>query len=88
VSRRVALTNIAAAALLAGADPALSPLDRDVLAAIASWPHIHDLDECIRAGDITLNNLCRTLPGLPRPHVFAAVARLEDAHYLPQGAIR
>lgn len=88
MSGRKLATNIAAANLLAHADPALSDLDRQVLAAVAGWPHIHDLDECIRAGDITLDGLCRTLPTLPRPHVFAAVARLEDYHYLPRGAIR
>jgi hypothetical protein len=84
---RKAVTDIAAARLLAQADPSLSDCDRMVLNVIAGWPHIHDLDECLRAGDVTLDGLCGTVR-LPRPYVFAAVARLEDAGYLPMGAIR
>ncbi len=80
-------TDIACANLLCAVDAALSANDRDVLATIAAWPHIDDLDECIRAGDITLDRLCARL-SLPRPYVFYSVARLEDLGYLPKGAIR
>lgn len=65
----------------------LSPNDVHVLNLIASLPHRVDLDDCIRAGDFTLDDLCRRTR-MPRPHVFAAVARLEDFGLLPMGAIR
>jgi len=79
--------NIAFAAIVGPLDPRLSAIDLHVLHLIASLPHSRDLDDCIRAGDFTLDDLCRKTR-LPRPHVFAAVARLEDFGLLPKGAIR
>ncbi len=85
---RVAVTDIAAAVLLAEADPHVAGFVRDVLHAIGRLPHAVDLDECLRAGDFTLNQLCERLPRVPRPWVFYSVALLEDRNYLPKGAIR
>lgn len=84
---RKEVTDIAAARLLGQADPQLSGMDRLVLDVVAGWPHIFDLDECLRRGDITLDGLCGGIR-LPRQYVFASVARLEDFGYLPMGAIR
>lgn len=75
-------------AIVAHSDSRLSYDDRVVLEAVARWRHIVDINEVVRAGDITLDELCRRLRKLPRPVVFASVARLEDHGYLPQGAIR
>jgi hypothetical protein len=62
--------------LVAPLDARLSDVDRAVLSTVVSR-RIATLDE-----------LCRRCPNLPRPYVFAAVARLEDLGYLPTGAIR
>lgn len=78
---------IAFAAIVGPLDIRLSPNDRHVLNLIAAWPHRHDLDECIRAGDITLDGLCRRTR-LPKPHVFFSVARLEQLGLIPTSAIR
>ncbi|MER7331778.1 MULTISPECIES: hypothetical protein [unclassified Micromonospora] len=78
---------IAFAAIVGPLDVRMSPNDEHVLNLIAAWPHIHDLDECIRAGDITLDGLCRRTR-LAKPHVFMSVARLEEFGLIPAGAIR
>lgn len=87
MTRKLA-TDIAAAALLAEADPAMYGYGLDVLRAIAAWPHSYDLDECIRAGDITLDGLCARNPHIESWWVFYSVAMLEHRGYLPRGAIR
>jgi hypothetical protein len=69
-------------------DDRLTAHERAVMAAVGAFPHIVSLDEVIRAGDLSLDELCRRLPRTPRPYVFYAVARLEDLGYLPKGAIR
>jgi hypothetical protein len=64
--------------LLAGKDPTVSPLGRDVLRVLAEEP-----------GPWTLDRLADRISGPGgRPFVFAAVARLEDAGWLPWGWIR
>lgn len=85
---RKTATDIAAAALLAQNDPHVDGVPVRVLRTISCWPHIHDLDECIRAGDLTLDSVARMMPGVPRPMVFYSVALLEDRGYLPHGTIR
>lgn len=68
--------------LLAEADPTLSRWEKDVLGALARW------DE--QRPPPTLDSLAETLSirDEARPFVFAAVARLENAGWLPRGAIR
>ena len=65
-----------------GVDPLAVPLsvtDLAVLVAVANWaaPPVPTLDQ-----------VCAALPHLPRPDVFAAVARLEDRRLLRWGAVR
>lgn len=78
---------IAYAAIVAPLDDRLSPNDRHVLDLLAGWPHIADLDACIRAGDITLDGLCQKTR-LPKPYVFQCVARLEEFGLIPGSCIR
>lgn len=68
-----------AAVLLAQADPRLSDVDRLVVYTMDGWDG---------TDPPTLDGLCHLLGGIPRQHVFAAVARLEDWTYLPWGQIR
>ena len=82
------MSDVTFGAITAGIDERLSPNDRQVMRAVAEWRHIADINEVVRAGDITLDGLCRALRHLPRPYVFASVANLEDHGYLPMGAIR
>lgn len=82
------MSDVMFSVIAAPLDPRLSGHERDVMAAIGRIKVIDSLDEVIRAGDITLNGLCRLMPGTPRPYLFYAVARLEDLGYLPNGAIR
>jgi hypothetical protein len=81
------VTDVAFSLITAPLDDRLNAHDRAVLAVIARFP-CRDINDCVRAGDLTLNSLCRGLRHTPRPYVFAAVARLEDLGYLPIGAIR
>ncbi|MBF9135187.1 hypothetical protein I0C86_40630 [Plantactinospora sp. S1510] len=87
-AEKVVATNIAYAATFAYCDPRLSAADRQVLDVLAGWPHSWDLDECIRAGDVTLDTLCRRARPLQKPAVVEAVARLEEFGLLPLGVIR
>lgn len=82
------MTSIDYARIVAPLDPRVCGNDRNVLETIAGWRYIVSLDECIRAGDITLDGLCRALPRMPKHHVFAAVARLEEFGLIPQSCIR
>lgn len=68
--------NLLAAAVLAGADPRLSDIDRWVLHAVASNEHTRTLDA-----------LAATCPWC-REQVFGSVGRLEALGHLEKGAIR
>jgi hypothetical protein len=81
------MSDVAFSVIAAPLDGRLSDNDKTVMAAIGRFP-AQDLDDCIRAGDLTLDGLCARLQYTPRPYVFYAVARLEDLGYLPKGAIR
>lgn len=72
------MSDLTFAAITAPLDERLSPNERHVMALLADWP---------QRGGVTLDALCRRT-SLPRPYVFAAVARLEDLGYLPIGVIR
>lgn len=72
------MADLTFAGLTADIDVRLSPNERDVMRVIAVWK-----------GDISLDRLARLLSSrLPKPHVFYAVGRLEDLHYLPEGLVR
>lgn len=71
------------AVLAARVDDRCNIHDRNVLTYVAELG-----DDAIDARAVTLDGLCERFPLTPRPHVFAAVARLEDLDYLPKGAIR
>jgi len=83
----VANGNIAFAAIAAPLDPRLSELDRRILHTIADWPGISSIDEAVQAGVISLRDLCQRTR-IDKPHVFYAIARLEEFGYLPDPSIR
>ncbi|MEV0431530.1 hypothetical protein [Micromonospora sp. NPDC050495] len=81
------MTDVIFGAITAPLDVRLSANEQQVMQSIAEWRLI-DINDVVYARGITLDALCRRLRDLPRPVVFASVARLEDLGYLPMGAIR
>ncbi len=83
-------SNITYAEIVAPLDIRVCGIDRDVLELITQLagrnPEV-GADEAITRGDITLDKLCRATR-LPKPHVFAAVARLEEFGLIPGSCIR
>ena len=57
-----------------------------ILNAVSGYPEA-TAGEVIERGDITLDKLCQGT-WMPKPHVFAAVARLEEFGLIPESRIR
>jgi hypothetical protein len=82
--------NLTYAAIVAPLDARVCGIDAETLGLItllASRNPEVSADEAVARGDISLDKLCRAT-NLPKPHVFAAVARLEEFGLIPESCIR
>jgi hypothetical protein len=83
--------NLAYAEIIAPVDGRICGVDLDVLKLISELasrnPEV-SADDALGRGDITLDKLCRASTVIPKPHLFAAVARLEEFGLIPESRIR